>query len=116
MYKDHIEMYGESISALQKGGLLLLDSEFPEKHPEAILNLDKGTIKDLTYNLGKELEARGFATVDNLSIFLTPEGYEEARRLIKPKRHFMKTHWKWLVGAIFTLITILIAVIRLTQC
>lgn len=76
MYKDHIETYGESISTLHKGGLLLLDSDFPEQHPEAIVNLDKSTIKDLTYNLGKDLEARGFTTADNLSIYLTPKGYD----------------------------------------
>jgi len=116
LYQEHIESYGESLSDLSKGGLLLLDKTFSEKHPEAIVDIDTHTIKDLTYNLGKELEARNFASVDNLSIFLTPEGYNEARRILHPFRYFMANHWKWLIPVLISTIIAFTAIIRLTKC
>ncbi len=116
LYQNHILIHGESLSSLHKEGVLLLDKEFSNKHPEAIVNIDKNGIRDLTFHLGKELETRGFATVDNLYVFLTPKGYEKAGQLLHPIKHFMVSHWKWHVGAVFTLITISLAIIKLTEC
>ena len=116
LYQSHVEEFGESISKLPEGGMLLLDDEFSVKYPEAIVDIDEYTKKNLTYNLGKELEARNFAVVDNLSIFLTKDGYNEARRILHPIKYFFNKHWKWLIPIIISTVAAFTTIIRLTKC
>ena len=92
LYRQHVEEYGESISKLPDAGFHVLENVFVDEHPEAVVALNDDTYKKLTFNLAKELNVRGFAEVDALVVTLTPNGYEEARRLSHPAKYFLHNH------------------------
>lgn len=116
LYKHHIEEHGNSISSLLDGSVHVMEKIFSNEHPEAVVGISDDTVKDLTFNLSKELEARNLALIDSLVVTLTPEGYKEAKRLLHPVKHFVTTHWKWLIGASLSFIAVITAVLRLTNC
>ncbi|MBV2120507.1 MAG: hypothetical protein KUF74_03540 [Candidatus Thiodiazotropha sp. (ex Ctena orbiculata)] len=111
LYDDYTSVYGESLHNLDKSGELTLGRNFADMHPEAIIQLDEHTIRNLTPSLAKELEQRGFARTDSLSVYLTKEGFYEAKRLKHPIYHFLKKHWKWIIGTCVMLFASLVAVI-----
>lgn len=93
-----------------------MEKVFSKEHPEIVVGISEDVVKDLTFNLSKELEARHFAKIDSLVITLTPKGYDEAKRLIHPVKHFATNHWKWCIGTSLSFIAALVAILRLTNC
>ncbi len=102
LYQWHVEENGESISTLRETGFSIADGLFASEKPDAVANISKECMKDLTFNLAKEAAARDFVEIENLIFFLTPNGFKEAKRLLHPIRTFMNIHWKWLVATFFT--------------
>jgi len=116
MYKWHTEEYGETISTLKDGGFDLVDDLFASENPEIVARLNEDDRKGLTQQLAKEAETRGYVEIEGISFTLTEKGFDAAQRILHPIEGFLKEHWKWIVGSLFTFITILLAVIRLTKC
>jgi hypothetical protein len=116
LYKRHLKQHGESIANLPFSRFKIMDDTLLEELPNLIEHQEDGSFKRLTHTLLRELKTKGFAEGANMEYNLTPEGYLEAARLMHPYMHFVKNHWKWLVGAFFTLITISLAIIRVTAC
>ena len=116
LYKRHVKEHGESLGQLQSSRFNIMDDTLLEDIPDLVQFQEDGSFKRLTMVLVKELKERGYATGQNMEFALTPEGFFEAQRLLSPYKHFAIEHWKWLVGAFFTLITILLAIVRLTEC
>jgi len=116
LYKWHTEEYGETISTLKEGGFDLVDDLFASENPEAVANLNEDDSKGLTHTLAEEAEARGYVEIEGITFTLTEKGFYAAQRLLYPVKGFLEEHWKWIVGSLFTFITILLAVIRLTKC
>lgn len=111
LYDDYTSVYGDSLQNLEKSGELTLGRDFADMHPEAIIQLDEHTIRNLTPSLAQELEQRGFARTDSLSVYLTKEGFYEARRLKRPILSFFKSNWKWVIGTGVVLFASLVSVI-----
>ncbi len=116
LYKRHIQKHGESIGQLYFTRFNIMDDTLLEDIPDLVQFQEDGSFKRLTMVLVRELKERGYATGQNMEFALTTEGYFEAQRLLSPYKHFAIEHWKWLVSAFFTLITILLAIVRLTEC
>ncbi len=116
LYDDYTLEYGDSLLNLNKSGELTLGTEFADENPKAIIHLEKNMIRNLTPVLAKELEIRGYAKTDNLSVYLTKEGIIEAKRLKTPLISFIKLHWKWFVVTTLAFVTAIVAIIRLINC
>lgn len=113
LYDDYTSQHGDSLLHLDKSGELTFGTEFAGKNPEAISHLDENIIENLALTLAKELEIRGFAKTDSVSVYLTKEGILEAKRLKAPITSFLKLHWKWFVVRAFAFVAIILTIIKL---
>ena len=115
LYKRHVKHNGVTISKLDSNPFHIVDTSFSAEVPSIIKRKGTDAIQYKTGELAKELQARGFVTINSLDFYLTKEGFLEAEKLIHPLSHFIKNHWKWYVPVIFGFISALVAIIRLTK-
>ena len=112
----HISEYGDSIGSLKFSRFRVDDKTLLDGIVVGKTD-DKSSEYSITImRLADELQALGFVEKRNMVFTITPNGYMASKRASRPYMSFFALHWKWLFGAFFSIITILLAVIRLTEC